>query len=265
LGARGTFPTLNTRRGRGACWGSGIRLGRGTSYLVSRSCIQNQPQVNLNSFCTLWVLGQATGNSNSFDSPRPGLAGSHHLPPYIILCSSTRRLHPNGSFSRDSQSGVPKLSQFGLPGLWAFITSRPELGSGQGLNQSRSSRQDLFNAMLHSCWRRRGRVDSRLLVVGSQIANLTPGPSFAHSLGCRCPNRSCESILDIYTPRPFQWHKEHSNARRFDPWNWALHFWESRKTPTSHFWECGLHPHTYPKVGLRQFGCGPRGKVQSIL
>ncbi len=25
-------------------------------------------------------------------------------------------------------------------------------------------------------------------MVGSQIANLTPGPSFAHNLGCRCPN-----------------------------------------------------------------------------
>jgi hypothetical protein len=54
-------------------------------------------------------------------------------------------------------------------------------------------------------------------VVGSQIASLTPGPSFAHNLGCRCPNGSCEAILDIYTSRTFQWHKEHSNARRFDP------------------------------------------------
>ncbi len=77
-----------------------------------------------------WVLGQTTGDLDSLDSPRLGLGGSHHLPPYNILCSFAQRLHPNGSFSQDSQSEVPKLSRFGLPGLWAFITSRPELGSG---------------------------------------------------------------------------------------------------------------------------------------
>jgi hypothetical protein len=128
------------------------------------------------------------GNLDSLYSPRPGLRGSHHLPPYSILCSSARRLHPNGSFSRDSQSGVSKLSQFGLPGLWAFITSRVKLGSGRGFNQSCSSRRELSNAMLQSCCRCREEVDSRLLVVKSQIANLTPDPSFGHNLGCRCPN-----------------------------------------------------------------------------
>ncbi len=198
------------------------------------------------------MLGQATGNSDSLDSPRPGFGGSHHLPPYSILCSSARRLHPNGSFSRDSQGGVPKLSRFRLPGLWASITSRPKLRSGRGLNQHCSSRRELSNAMLHSRCRRRKEVDSRLLVVGSQIVSLTLGRSFAHNLGCRCPNCSCEAILDIYTSRPFQWYKEHLNARFFDPWTRALSFRESRRTLSSHFWECGIHPHTYPKVGLRQ-------------
>jgi hypothetical protein len=53
-----------------------------------------------------------------------------------------------------------KLSRFRLPGLWAFITSRPELGSGQGFNQSRSSPQELSNAMSHSRCRRWEEVDS---------------------------------------------------------------------------------------------------------
>jgi len=39
------------------------------------------------------------------------------------------------------------------------------------------------NAVLHFSRRRREEVDSRLLVVGSQTASLTPGPSFAHNLG----------------------------------------------------------------------------------
>jgi hypothetical protein len=198
-------------------------------------------------------VGTSHGHLDTLDSPRAELGGSHHLPPYSILCSSVWRLHPNGSFSWDSQSGVSKLSRFGLPRLWVFIISRPKLESGRGLNQSSSSHRELFNAMSHSYCRRREEIDSRLLVVGSQTASLTPGPSFTHNLGCRCPNGSCEAILDIYTSRPFQWYKEHPNARCFDPWTRALNFWESRKTPTSHSWECGLHPHTYPKVGLRQY------------
>jgi hypothetical protein len=97
---------------------------------------------------------------------------------------------------------------------------------------------------LHSVSGRQENVDSRLLVVGSQIASLTPSPSFAHNLGCKCRNGSCEAILDIYTSRPFQRPQEHSNARRFDPCNRALNFRESRRTLTFYFWECGLHPHT---------------------
>jgi hypothetical protein len=159
------------------------------------------------------VLGQTTGNMTSLDSPWPRLGGGHHLPPYSILCVTPRRLHPNGFLSRDSQSGVSKLFRFGLPRLWTVIASRPDLRSGQGLNQCCSSRQKLFNAVLYSPSARRGRVDSRLLVVASQTVSLTPGPSFAHNLGCKCPNDSCQAILDIYTSRPFQRYKEHLNAR----------------------------------------------------
>jgi hypothetical protein len=93
---------------------------------------------------------------------------------------------------------------FGFLGLWDIIASRPDLRSGRGLNQTCSPLQELFNAVSHSPSERRERVDSRLLVVGSQIANLTPGPSFAHNLGCICPNDQCEAISDIYTSRPFQ-------------------------------------------------------------
>jgi hypothetical protein len=145
---------------------------------------------------------------------------------------------------RRSPETVPKLSQFGLPRLWGTITSRPELGSGRALNQTCSSHRELFNSMSHSRCRRRKEVYSRLLVVGSQTANLTPGFSFAHNLGCRCPNGQCEAILDICTSRPFQWHQKHPNAKCFGPSTRALSFWESRRTPSSHFWECGLHPHT---------------------
>ncbi len=148
-------------------------------------------------------VGTSHGHFDTQDSPQPGLGGSHHLPPYSILCVLPRRLHPNGSFSRDSQVGVSKLSRVGVPGLWTLITPRPKLQSRQGLNQSCSFCQELFNAMSHSLRRRREKVDSQLLVVGSQTNSLTPGLSFAHNLGYRCPNGPCEAILGIYTSRPF--------------------------------------------------------------
>jgi hypothetical protein len=72
-------------------------------------------------------------------------------------------------------------------------------------------------------------IDSRLLTSGT--ANFTPGPSFAHNLGCRCPNFQCEGILDIYVSRPFQRHQEHPNARCFAPCCRALNIRESRRTP----------------------------------
>ncbi len=150
------------------------------------------------------MLGRATGNTDTQDSPRPELGGSHHLPPYSILCSSPRRLHPNDYFSRDSRVGVSKSRQMGLPGLWSPITLRADLGSRCGLKQSCSSRWDLSNAMLHSQIRHREEVDSRLFVVRSQTGNSTPGPSFGHNLCFRCSNEPSKPILDIYAPRAFQ-------------------------------------------------------------
>jgi hypothetical protein len=201
---------------------------------------------------TLLVLGQAaTGNTDSFDSPWPGLKGSHHLPPYSILCISLPHLHPNGFYSWDSQGGVPKLSRFEFPGLWELIILGSDLGLGWGLKKICSFPQDLSNGVLQSICTHRDRVDSWLFVVGSQTASLTltPGPSFDHNLCYRCSNGSCKAIFDIYTSRPFQWYKEHIKARCFDLWNRALKLWESWRTPSSHFWECESHPHTCLKLG----------------
>ncbi len=56
-------------------------------------------------------VGTSHGHFGPQDTPRPGLGGSHHLPPHNILYDAPLRLHLNGSFSRDSQVGVPKLSR----------------------------------------------------------------------------------------------------------------------------------------------------------
>jgi hypothetical protein len=138
---------------------------------------------------------------------------------------------------------------FGLLGLWDIIASRPDLWLGQGLNQTCSPLRELFNATSHSPNARWERVDSWLLVVGSQTASLTPGPSFAHNFGRKCPNDQCEAISDIYTSRPFQWHQEHRKARCFSPCCRTLKIRESRRTPNPQLWECEFHPHTWPKWG----------------
>ncbi len=101
-----------------------------------------------------------------------------HLPPYSILYNFPSRLHPNDSFSQDSQGGVPKLSRVGVPGLWELISPDFNIQLERGLNQSCSSPWELFNAMLHCFCRRQEEVEYQLLVVGSQIANLTLSPFF---------------------------------------------------------------------------------------
>jgi hypothetical protein len=74
--------------------------------------------------------------------------------------------------------------------------------------------------------------DSWLLMVGSQIANLTPNSSFGHNLCFKCPNGSCKPISDIYVPQAFQWYKKPLNPMSFDPWNCSLKIQKSIGTPT---------------------------------
>jgi len=137
------------------------------------------------------------------DSPWPRLGGSHHLPPYSILCTSPHGPHPNGFLSGDSQVGFPKLPRLGLPRLWGAIPLRANLWLRWGLKQSCSPRWELSIGMSHTIFTHRNWVDSWLLVVENQTANLTLGPSFGHNLYIKCPNGRCEPILDIYVPRAF--------------------------------------------------------------
>jgi len=177
------------------------------------------------------VLGQATCNSDTQDSPRPGLGGNHHLPPYSILCTFPQDPHPNGFLSRDSQVGVPKLPKLGLPQLWGAITLR-ENWLRWGLKQSCSPHQELSYGMSHTIYTHGNWVDSRLLVVGSQITNLTPDPSFGLYFCFRCPNGPRKPILDIEVPRDFQWYKNFFNPLSFDLCNRPLKIQESTETPT---------------------------------
>jgi hypothetical protein len=96
----------------------------------------------------------------------------------------------------------------------------------------------LSNGMLHTTFTQGNRVDSQLLVIGSQIANLTPDLYFGRNLCFRCLNESCEPILNIYVSIDFQWYKETFNPIGFNPCNCPLKIQESIGTPI-------------PKMGVR--------------
>jgi hypothetical protein len=104
--------------------------------------------------------------------------GSHHLPPYSILCTSLRGPHLNGFLSRDSQMGVSKFPRLELPRLCDAITSCANLGSGWGLKQSCSLCWEFSNGVSPTTCTQGIRVDSQLFVVGSQIRSLIFGSLF---------------------------------------------------------------------------------------
>jgi len=134
---------------------------------------------------------------DSQDSPRPKLGGSHHLPPYSNLCAWPWDQHPNVILSRDSQVGVSKFPKLKLLQLWGPITLCENLRLRWGPKKSCSPCQEFSNDMWHATCTQGNHGDSWFLVVGSQIDNLIPGPSFGHNLCFNYPNGSCEPISAI--------------------------------------------------------------------
>ncbi len=197
------------RRVEGRARSPGIKLGRGTS----RSSLNLHPKQTTEWLVHIqehpWVLGQATGTltHKTHHGPDSGEATTF---PHIVFSVAPRRscirmAHFPGTPKLESRN-CPEIVLIGVPGLWKLITPDCGVYSQRGLNQSYSSRRDLSNTVSHSQFRGREEVDTRLLVVGSQTSSLTPSPSFAHNLGCKCPNDQCKGILNIYTSIPFQWH-----------------------------------------------------------
>jgi hypothetical protein len=134
----------------------------------------------------------------------PNLREAITFPLYSIFCASSQGPHPNGILSQDSQTGVPKFPKWGLPRLWGPITLCADLRLRWSLKPS----WELSNGMSHATCIQGNRVNSRLLMLRSQTANLTPSLSFSHNLCFRCPNGWCKPILDIYISMAFQWYKD---------------------------------------------------------
>jgi hypothetical protein len=170
--------------------------------------------------------------------------------PLIVYFVPLHKAHIQMTFlSRDSQMEIPKFPKLGLPWLWGPITFCANFWLRWGLKQSHSPCWDLFNGMSHTTYTQGNRVDSQLLMIKSQIADLTLGPSFGHNSYFKCPNGSWELILDIYVSIDLQWYKKLFNLLGFDPCNYSINIQESTGTPTPKVeaplgvW--GFIPHTF--------------------
>jgi hypothetical protein len=60
-----------------------------------------------------WCTDEPRAYTDSQDSPRPRLGGSHHLPLYSILHAWPRGLHSNVILSWDSQVENPEILEIG--------------------------------------------------------------------------------------------------------------------------------------------------------
>jgi hypothetical protein len=132
-----------------------------------------------------------------------------------------------------THSGSPEIPKIKIPTeLWRPITLCVDLRLRWSPKQSCSLCWELFNGMWHVTCTQGNQSDSQLLVVGSQIGNLTFGPSFVHNLCFRYLNGSWKAILDIYVLRSFQWYKKIFNPMSLDPCNCLLKIRESIGTLT---------------------------------
>jgi hypothetical protein len=129
--------------------------------------------------------------------------------------------------------------------------------------------------MLHTTYTQGSWVDSRLFVVMTQTTNLTPGLFLCHNLCCRCPNGSCEPILDIYISIGFWWYIKNSFMQGVlafviilwmfkSPLRLQLAKWELT-------WECdSSFSHSLTLLLARIFanlclGCEPKAKVVTLM
>jgi hypothetical protein len=131
------------------------------------------------------VLGPATGNTDTQDSPRPGLGGSHHLPPYSILCDSPRDPHPNGFSLPGLPRGTPEIPPCGTPGTLKphNFASRPQIEVRSKAKLYLSSRA--FQRYVARCLQ--PSISGQFLTFNGRESKLADsrefdsGPSFGHN------------------------------------------------------------------------------------
>ncbi len=146
-------------------------------------------------------------NSNSRNSPRPGLEKATTFPLIVYFV--------HGYGINTQMSFCPNVK---FLWLWGPMTLCANLWLRWSLKQSYNLHWKLSNSMSHTICTQGNCGDSQLLVVESQIANLT----LILLLAIICPSGSCEPVIDRYVLIVFQWYKERLNPMGFDLYNCLL-------------------------------------------
>jgi hypothetical protein len=113
--SRDTFPSSQHLKGRGACWSSGMGLGRIDKLIHSPGPAHNPHKWLVHSWSTFGAK-TSHGQHGHTRLTTARTWGSHHLPPYSILCASPRGLHPNGFSLPGLPRGSPEIPPVGIPG-----------------------------------------------------------------------------------------------------------------------------------------------------
>jgi hypothetical protein len=142
----------NTLKGRGACWSSGMGLGR-----VDK--LHSLTHTGLHTTHTKWLVHSWNTLGARMSHGLTRTHKTHHGPdlgeattfPIIVYSVAGHGAYIQMAFlSRDSRVGVPKSRQLGLLQLWSPITLRADLRLRCGLKKSCSSCQELSNDMWHA-------------------------------------------------------------------------------------------------------------------
>ncbi len=121
------------------------------------------------------------GTTSSTSFTRPTTFGKrHHSPPCNILCDFLWGLHPNDIFFLGFPSGSPKLGTLFVLKLWMLISSSNQICLNHERQISYSLQKNISKNVLHASIKSHLTPNLRGFVVGSQIPNLTPSPSFDH-------------------------------------------------------------------------------------
>jgi hypothetical protein len=181
---------------------------------------------------------------------------THHNPDLgeaITFCLIVFSMLGHGACTQMSFChGTFNFPKLGFSWLWRPTNFYVDLRLKWGLKWSYSLCWDIFKDMWHTTYKKINQNDSPLLMVESQIANLTHDPSFGHNLCFEYPNGSWKPISDICVSRSLQWYKKIFNPMSFIPCNHLLKIWEFIETPTpkegAHLGVSGFIPSYFPIV-----------------
>ncbi len=168
-------------------------LGRVTSNLfIHTNLHQTNRQVGQYNVGAPLVLGQARGNVGLTRLTMAWTRGKPPPSPIQYTLHLSARTTSKWVFVSRFPKGNLETTKVGTPATLQGhnFVHRPLIGM-----TSKSKLQLLLrlsNSVSHATCTDRGRVDSRLFVVGRQITSLIPDLSFCHNLCCRCPNGSCK-------------------------------------------------------------------------